>query len=208
MIHQIQTHLSPDAFPRDHAVLADLERGIGIVADGFGGGRDSVAKMTVTEMMAFLKRGSGDQEVTLPFEYRTYCSLAGNVLCNSFVVANRKLRSIYGATPPQGKGGASAGAIFLDGDRLVLARVGAVSAWVEIDGIWTRLLAPDTWGEIDHPAAADPSPQVPLSALGLQKFVEPLVVEWRVRPGAKIALCVGDLSVSGTTQASRVVFEY
>jgi hypothetical protein len=178
------------------------------VADGFGGGRESVAKTTVTEMMAFLKRGSGDQEITLPFEYRTYCSLAGNVLCNSFVVANRKLRSLFNNTSPQGKGGASAGAAFRDGDRIVLARVGAVAAWIEKEGVWTRLLAPDTLGEVEQPGGTDPSTQVPLSALGLQKFVEPLVVEWRVRPGSRLVLSVGDLGVSGTTQTSRVVMEF
>src|SRR4051794_28596063 len=81
--------------------IADREKGIFVVADGFGGpvpGAEA-SKAVCEAIRSFLFKEAGDLEATLPFELRSYFSLAGNVLFNSVIHANRKLSSLN-----QGKG--------------------------------------------------------------------------------------------------------
>src|SRR4051812_39855735 len=67
----------------DHA-LALQEKGIVVVADGFGGPMPGAAasKAACEGVRDFLVREAGDLEATLPFVLRSYFSLAGNVLFN------------------------------------------------------------------------------------------------------------------------------
>src|SRR6185437_14086246 len=76
----------------DYAI-ADSTKGIFILADGFGGGGPGAAasKEACEAVKQFLFREAGDRDATLPFVLRSYFSLAGNVLFNALIFANRKL---------------------------------------------------------------------------------------------------------------------
>src|SRR4051794_18797760 len=91
-------------------VLADREKGIFVVADGFGGPTPGAlaAKTACETIKKFLFKEAGDLDATLPFVLRNYFSLAGNVLFNSLIYANSKLYSLNRNKNVHEKGGASA----------------------------------------------------------------------------------------------------
>src|SRR5690348_26492 len=90
-------------------LLVDKEKNIFVVADGFGGpvpGAEA-AKAACEAVRSFLFKEAGDREATLPFVLRTYFSLAGNVLFNSLIHANKKLKDANRKKNVHEKGGAS-----------------------------------------------------------------------------------------------------
>ena len=91
----------------DH-LLADSERGIFIVADGFGGKIPGAraSQSACEEVKGFLFKEAGDLDATLPFVLRSYFSLAGNVLFNALVHANRKVTRANLGKSAHEKGGA------------------------------------------------------------------------------------------------------
>jgi serine/threonine protein phosphatase PrpC len=133
---------------QEDAVLANQEKGIFVVADGFGGGSSGTlaAKTACAEIEKFLFKEAGDLEATLPFVLRSYFSLAGNVLFNALIHANRKIFELNKGKSIHEKGGASAIAAFLDGDLLAIANVGSCSASVVRDGKTQELVTPRSYG--------------------------------------------------------------
>src|SRR5262245_46744940 len=79
----------------DHA-LVNQDRGVFVIADGFGGpGPGAAAAKTACEAVrVFLQKEAGDEEATMPFVLRSYLSLAGNVLFNALIHANRRVMKI------------------------------------------------------------------------------------------------------------------
>ncbi|HUP57351.1 MAG TPA: hypothetical protein VM598_07865, partial [Bdellovibrionota bacterium] len=106
-------------FQEDH-VITQRERGIFVVADGFGGPVAGVAaaKTACEEVRNFLFKEAGDQDATLPFVLRSYFSLAGNVLFNALIHANRKVHLPNKKKAINERGGASVLAGYLDGNLL------------------------------------------------------------------------------------------
>lgn len=177
--------------------LAARDKGVFVVADGFGGPEGGVraAKTACEAVQRFLIKEGGDREATLPFVLRSYYSLAGNVLFNAIIHANlqvnlgNKDRSIHE------KGGASVIAGFLDGDLLALANVGACSAWMVRGGKAAELVLPRSYARIVDPISPSRSPeyQVPLSALGMSEDLEPEIFEVKVHPGDWVVLMTDGL---------------
>jgi len=116
---------------------------------------------------------------------RRYYSLAGNVLFNALIHANRKVLAANKGKTANGKGGASVIAAYLDEDLFALANVGGCSAWLVRDGKITELVVPRTYARLVDPFAEDPNIDlaVPLMAMGMTDDLEPEIVEFRVRPG-------------------------
>jgi serine/threonine protein phosphatase PrpC len=165
----------------------DERRGIFLVADGFGGpGPGTAASKLVCESLKnFLIKEAGDLEATLPFVLRNYFSLAGNVIFNALIHANRNLMTQNQGKSANSKGGASALAGILDGDLLALANVGAGSAWLFRDGEGVELVTPRTYGRLRDPMRLEEAPfaSAPMMALGMGADLEPEIVECRLRPG-------------------------
>ena len=187
------------AAQEDH-VLAVQDRGIFVVADGFGGpGPGALASRTACEAVrGFLIKEAGDREATLPFVLRSYFSLAGNVLFNALVHANLKVNALNKGKSVHERGGASVLAGYLDGDLLALANVGGCSAWLLRDGRAAELVLPRTYGRLCDPfasgggadvpihdanAAIHDALRAPLMAVGMAEDLEPEIFEYRVRPG-------------------------
>lgn len=187
-IRAITTFSSQGTRPaqEDH-VLSVQEKGIFIVADGFGGpGPGAQASKTACEAVrGFLIKEAGDREATLPFVLRSYFSLAGNVLFNALIHANIKVSALNKGKNVHERGGASVLAGYMDGDLLALANVGGCSAWLLRAGQGAELVTPRTYGRLNNPFADEPGSefQAPLMAVGVAEDLEPEIFEYRVRAG-------------------------
>jgi serine/threonine protein phosphatase PrpC len=176
-------------FQEDH-VIAHRDRGIFIVSDGFGGpiSGAQAAKAACEEVRGFLFKEAGDQDATLPFVLRSYLSLAGNVLFNALVHANRKLINPNRKKNANDRGGASVIAGYLDGTLLALANVGACEAWLFRAGRMAELVIPRSYARMRNPtgetsAESEVEMQAPLIALGLAEDLEPEIFEYQVQAG-------------------------
>lgn len=169
--------------------LADSEKRVFVLADGFGGPQPGVeaSKVACEGVKHFLFREAGDQDATLPFVLRSYFSLAGNVLFNALIFANRKVMKLNEKKNVHEKGGASVVAGFIDGELLALANVGVCSAMLMRDGDVRELVVPRSYGKLADPFDA-PKVDAPMMALGLSEDLEPEIFEYRLKPGDWLVL--------------------
>jgi serine/threonine protein phosphatase PrpC len=183
---RISEQASSDSRNEDRVVSYPQE-GILVVADGFGGGDAGKAavKTACEAVREFIVHEGGDRDATLPFVLRSYFSLAGNVLFNAMIHANRKLLAMNTGKSVHEKGGASVVAAYLDNNTLSLASVGACSAWICREGRFSSLVTPRSWGRMTQPTDPGnlPAARLPLMALGISSDLEPEVVEVRIQPG-------------------------
>ncbi len=181
-----------EAQSQEDFVLGKKDRGLFVVADGFGGsGVGSQVSQTACEaVLGFLEKEAGDVEATLPFVLRSYFSLAGNVLFNALIHANRKVSLLNRGKSLNEKGGASVLAAFLDEDLFAIGSVGGCTAWLIRNGQSTELVAPRTYARLCDPFDTDPDPQMaaPLMAMGMSDDLEPEIIEFRVKPGDQVLL--------------------
>ncbi len=207
---------------QEDAVAVDRERRIFVVADGFGGPTAGAAasKLACDEIQHFLVKESGDLEATLPFVIRSYFSLAGNVLFNALLYANRKAMAQNKEKGIHERGGASVLAGFMDGDLLALAAAGGCSAWLFREGKEASLVMERTYGKLCEPFFADLpiGLRAPLTALGMSEDLEPEIFEYRVQKGDWLLLATDglgselrgkilELQRSGEAEAARKVTE-
>ncbi len=172
---------------QEDRILSLQETGIFAVADGFGGKGAGfrAAQISCDSVKAFLVKEAGDEEATLPFELRPYFSLAGNILFNSLIFANRQVNAENQGRKVEDRGGASLVAAYLDGAVLSIANVGCCSAFLVRDGHLTELALPRSFARMCDPFAVetDWTRQVPLMALGMSESLEPEMTEYRLREG-------------------------
>ncbi len=182
----VSTFTSKGRYPsQEDSLLADREKGIFVVADGFGGqGPGAQASKTACEAIrSFLFKEAGDLEATLPFVLRSYFSLAGNVLFNSLIYANRKLSFLNREKNVHERGGASVIAGFIDGELLAIANVGVCTAWLIRDGKPVELVVPRSYGKLRDPYSSEVREEwkIPLIALGIAEDLEPEIFEYRIQ---------------------------
>jgi serine/threonine protein phosphatase PrpC len=183
----------------DHAMVLEDKR-IFIVADGFGGPVPGAAasKTACESVQSFLYKEAGDLDATLPFELRSYFSLAGNVLFNALIHANRKVKKLNKDKDVHEKGGASVLAGYMDGSLLAIASVGACSAWLIRGGEARELVMPRTFARLRDPFHPDELAdfQVPLMAVGISDDLEPEIFEYHMQPGDWLLLQTDGLTTS------------
>lgn len=167
----------------------NADRGIFILADGFGGGAGKyAAEVAVKAVRQFLEQEAGDLDATLPFELRPYFSLAGNVLFNAISFANQKLIAANKGKNPMNSGGASLIAGYLEGRLLSVANVGTCSLFLSREGKSKEILVPRSLAKQVNPFADSmvDGAGVPLMSLGTTKQLEPEIVEIEVREGDQL----------------------
>ncbi|MEK7691838.1 MAG: hypothetical protein AAB425_12565 [Bdellovibrionota bacterium] len=188
-IQSLTTVMRKGARPcqEDHLMAID-GRGLFSVADGFGGPSPGAeaAKQACDSVREYLLHEAGDRDATMPFVLRSYFSLAGNVLFNALIHANRKLMQLNQNRNVHEKGGASVVTGFLDGDLFAIANLGACSASLLRGGARTELVIPRTLGRMVHLGADGDSHSgisggLPMTALGLVDDLEPEIFEYRVK---------------------------
>ena len=165
------------------------ERGIFILADGFGGSAGKLAaEIVVKSVKQFLEQEAGDLDATLPFELRPYYSLAGNVLFNAVSFANQKLIKAFADKSWLESGGASMIAGYMEGKLLAIANVGACSVFLSRGGKTKELVVPKTLARQVNPfeEGAHHSQGVPLMSFGSAKQLEPEVTEVELRAGDQL----------------------
>lgn len=188
-VRGVVSHSSPGgrSFCEDH-VIVNPGRGLIVVTDGFGGPIAGVeaSRVAAESIRVFLEKEAGDLEATLPFVIKSYFSLAGNVLYNAVLYANKKINLWNAKKNVHEKGGASVIAGFLDGDLLAIAQTGVCSATLVRGGVVSTLAQPRTYSKIVDPRCTDPQKMgwdVPMIALGIGLDVEPEIFEVRVQAG-------------------------
>jgi serine/threonine protein phosphatase PrpC len=165
------------------------QRGIFILADGFGGSAgQEAAQIVVKAVRRFLEQEAGDLDATLPFELRSYYSLAGNVLFNAIAYANQVLLGANQGRSPMKSGGASVVAGYLEGRLLALANAGACTVSLYREGRTKEVLVPRSLAKQMSPfaEAGSEGATVPLMSLGTARQMEPEIVEIEVRPGDQL----------------------
>ncbi|MEO5969474.1 MAG: hypothetical protein ABIQ95_06070 [Bdellovibrionia bacterium] len=192
-VQAISTFASKGRRPaQEDYLLVDREKGMFIIADGFGGPvpGQQAAKTACESVQHFLYKEAGDLEATLPFVLKNYFSLAGNVLFNSLIFANKKVNALNKGKNIHEKGGASILAGFIDGDLLALANVGVCTGWLFRGGRSIELVVPRSFGRLRDPLERDSAMEyrAPLIALGMYENLEPEIVEYRITPGDWLVL--------------------
>jgi serine/threonine protein phosphatase PrpC len=164
------------------------ERGIFIIADGFGGGAGkAAAELAVKAIRQFLEQEAGDLDATLPFELRPYYSLAGNVLFNAVSFANQKLLKMNQSRSWMNSGGASLLAGYLEGNLLALAQVGANRLHLKRGTQLKEIVSPkNLLGQVNPMDEEGPGDEIPLMSFGTVKSLEPEITEIEVREGDQL----------------------
>jgi serine/threonine protein phosphatase PrpC len=192
--------LQGNAPTQEDYFLINPERGIFILADGFGGsvGRQA-AQLVVESISFFLEQEAGDLDATLPFELRPYFSLAGNVLFNAIAYANQKLIDANRGQTWLNSGGASVLAGYLEGRLLALAQVGVCRLHLRRGEQVKELVAPRSLLRQVNPMLEEgEGDAVPLISFGTAKSLEPEITEVELRPGDQVYF-----ETSGVKQALR-----
>ncbi len=164
------------------------DRGIFILADGFGGalGRQA-SEIVVKSVRQYLEQEAGDLDATMPFELRPYYSLAGNVLFNAISFANQKLIEMNRGKTWQDSGGASLMGGYLEGKLLSVAQVGAcrllLKRGVNVKEVVTSR---SLLRQVDPMMEEGPGDAVPLMSFGTAKSLEPEITEIELRPGDQV----------------------
>lgn len=188
----------------ENAALCNELQKVFVVSDGFGGpvAGLNAAKQASEAIQDFLCTQAGDREATLPFVLRNYFSLAGNVLYNAVIFANRRLNKLNDRKTLNERGGASAIAALVDGEFLALAQVGCCSAWLYRGDREKELVAPRSYGALRDPFSfrRDGLHRVPLMALGMEEDLEPEISEFLLKRGDWLLL-----ATQGLPEAVRIL---
>ncbi len=163
------------------------ERGFFILADGFGGSAGKkAAEIVAKSVKKFLEQEAGDLDATLPFELRSYFSLAGNVLFNAISYANQKLMQENQSLPMMERGGASLIAGYLEGKLLALANVGACRLHLSREGKIKEVVSPKTLERQVNPFLEESESAIPLMSFGTVKQLEPEIIEIELNAGDQL----------------------
>jgi serine/threonine protein phosphatase PrpC len=166
------------------------ERGIFLLADGFGGGAGrEAAQIAVKSVKQFLEQEAGDLDATLPFELRPYYSLAGNVLFNAVSFANYKLMEFNRKRAFMDSGGASLLAGYLEGRLFSFAQVGVNRLHLKRGAQVKEVVSPKSLSRLVNPMEDEgEGDQIPLMSFGTAKSLEPEITEIEIRPGDQLFL--------------------
>ena len=192
------------------------ERGIFLLADGFGGGAGrEAAEKAVKAVRYFLEQEAGDLDATLPFELRPYYSLGGNVLFNAIAYANQELLKINLRKSWMDIGGASVLAGFLEGKLLALASVGANRLHLKRGDRFKEVVSPkNLLTQVNPMESEGPGDEIPLMSLGTTKSLEPEIIEIELREGDQLFFQTSGVkhnfrdqvsSLASPTQLSHVI---
>jgi serine/threonine protein phosphatase PrpC len=169
---------------QEDVITCTPEKGVFIIADGFGGGKAGAqaAQKACDSAKEFLEKEGGDRDATMPFVLRKYYSLNSNILFNAVLYANQEVLRLNEGKKPQVRGGCALLAGYLDGNFLSLANVGNCSAWLFRNGQVKALVQPRSYGRLQDPflREAESSWDVPLMALGMSRDLEPEIVEVKI----------------------------
>ncbi len=175
----------------DH-VLVKEDRGLILVADGFGGSLSGLetARLANDSIVHFVGRQSQDEEATMPFELRGHLTWDANILGNAVLHANREILKWNQKRSAQARGGASVVAARVRQKHLCVCSVGNASSWLLREGESKALTHPKSLGLFEDPFMGwgKPGRQIPLLSLGTHERLEPEILEVRIEEGDWLVL--------------------
>lgn len=173
-------------------VFINEKKGIFVIAQGFGAStvNSEVEKKVIHTIREFLEKEAGDLEATLPFILRHYYSLAGNVIYNSILHANKKLFKDNQALPLSQRSGCSVLVGLADQDIVAVANTGSTSLWLMRENSMKEIAPPRSYSRMVHPFEGDcvSGKEAPMMALGMNEALEPEISEYKIYHGDAIWL--------------------
>jgi len=181
--------------------LLDKEKGIFIIADGFGGDEKS-AQISCEAVRDFLFKKTGDSDATLSFGIKEYFSLSENILLNALIYANQKLFYFNQDKPINKRCGSSILASYLDGRWLIVASLGNCSAWlVRKNQDPVELVIPRSLARFRNLKNLEEEKlDIPLIALGILRDFHPEISAYMLQPSDCVILHTDGLSKRAQTQ--------
>ncbi len=163
------THQGPYLQLNEDGQDFDLENGLFMLFDGFGGAGcgDRAVNLLKEAIKSFYTRFSVDPEATMPFYYSPRYLLEGNAMINAMMLGHKALCKHNTALEMSQRGGSSAILVSLSENLLTLAQVGNVAAYVFRNGRLEKLLMPDDFRFIGKDDYSRHLRTVPMSAFGL-----------------------------------------
>ena len=181
----LQLSFKNDRKYQEDCLKVDEEKNIFVVSDGFGGPVSGVKASSdaCKSIIDFVYHEMGDSEATLPFVYKKYLSLQGNLIFNALVYANTNILKYNNEKNIHEKGGSSVLAGYIYNNVLTLSNIGSCEAYLIRDGKFRQLIIPKSYSVFESPVSSDlrPFSDIPLMALGMMDDIEPEIIELRVK---------------------------
>jgi protein phosphatase len=184
----------------EDSVLADLDLGLFIVADGMGGHNagEVASQLAVESITGFLMRTREGEEVTWPYGLDPTLSFQANRLMTSIKLANRRVFKT-GETRDEYTGlGTTVVVALIADDVLTFAGVGDSRIYAFSNGRLEQITQDDSWaatilakqlGEDRAAIAAHPMRHVLTNVVGAREPLEMEVGERRLVEGERLLLC-------------------
>jgi serine/threonine protein phosphatase PrpC len=204
--YQVIKENAIDSDQSKSSYLLDTKRQIFAIADGISDLAGNIyknksnaiepSKKILLDFKTFIDQGFSDEEITLPFVYKSYLSAKSNLLFNAVYFANQNLCDENGKKQLHERVGASFGCVFIYEKKLTLLNVGSTSVFLFRSGELIPLVVPHNWiqrqrGEslgavLKYQAAQYEC--APIFALGIDYVFEPFFFEYLLSENDEIIL--------------------
>lgn len=185
-----RTHQGPYLQINEDTFEMDIENGLFMVLDGFGGAGigDAILKEITQNIKKFYTRVSDDPDSTLPFFYSHKYLLEGNALINSFYYTHQQLKKKNSQKDINFKAGASAAAMALSEHLATLCMVGNCRGYLFRDSQLIKIISEENLALSSFPSVPLHFRTAPTSALGLFEDIHIQTMELRILPGDMVIL--------------------
>lgn len=187
----------------EDAVLADLDTGLLVIADGMGGHNagEVASRLAIDSVLQFVKRSAGSQDFTWPFGVNPSMSLTANRLMTAMKVANRRVFRESEARPNYTGMGTTLIAALAEDSKLSFTSVGDSRIYELKNGTLRRLSRDDSWVALlsaqsgsDESAYKDhPLRNVLTNVVGARPEMDVTVTEIELAEDQTILMCTDGL---------------
>lgn len=189
----------------EDALLADLDAGLFIVADGMGGHQagEVASRLAVDTVRGFLEASRGDKDLTWPFGFDPALSFNANRLVTAVRLANRKVYQAGEQQPDFAGMGTTIVVALFEGETLTYCGVGDSRLYLLSGSRLEQLTHDDSWiatvlarepGVDQAQLNQHPMRHVLTNVLGAREDTDVEVDERPIAHGERLLLCSDGLS--------------
>jgi len=153
-----RTDVGRERTGNEDAFLADLARGLFVVADGMGGHNagEVASRITVDTLAEFVRASREDAGITWPYGFVTSLGFEANQLRSALQLANQEIRFKAQREPAYAGMGSTVVALLVQDDRVAFASVGDSRLYRWRNRQLTQLSKDDSWAASMLNAGASP----------------------------------------------------